>query len=193
VVALAQLLQGVHEGRPYSHQFRRFRLISQSISEWMFSPILVMLYRCSLATSQTISQIARRPRCARHGGDEAHRGILHGKPVQPCERHGSVGGNHSAGVAALDASRPKNMRWNDASFLTTGDRMRQACAKRGGRQEALREPFVFSRASRRRVPGRRPFAASRRWRPGRNLGLPAGSPTAPCAQACRSSSASAST
>jgi hypothetical protein len=36
----------------------RFLLMSQSMSEWMFRPILVMLYKCSLATSQTISQIA---------------------------------------------------------------------------------------------------------------------------------------
>jgi hypothetical protein len=34
-------------------------LMSQSMSEWMFRPMLVMLYKCSLATSQTISQIWR--------------------------------------------------------------------------------------------------------------------------------------
>ena len=41
-----------------SHYFS-FLLMSQSMSEWMFRAILVILYRCSLATSQTISQIAR--------------------------------------------------------------------------------------------------------------------------------------
>jgi len=34
---------------------------SHSMSEWMFKPMFVMLYMCSLATSHTISQIWRSP------------------------------------------------------------------------------------------------------------------------------------
>ena len=36
-----------------------FRAIWQSMSEWMLSPMLVRLETCSLATSQTISHMAR--------------------------------------------------------------------------------------------------------------------------------------